>query len=266
MIEIVNFYELLNIDPSTSLENVKKALKNAVVFLDNAEIDLGIKFNNPEQVRLIYKKAAEAFLNENSRMKYDFLGINGEFSMDDDLSLDLETMKWLNKNFDVNYSINKGLFDSRSDSVNIFFMFLKSIASLVFLVYLVPDYTWIIFFVTIAHLAIKIVFYLKVEKNSQCNDFFNLNTKVVNEEGYTSVGEKRLMRFYQKFNRCHAKIAFVRIFKMVFWIFIFSELATKTDTIMVHYQLRIAMFIPILIHLYLFDMWLEYKLDRTGNL
>lgn len=86
MIEIVNFYELLNIDPSTSLENVKKALKNAVVFLDNAEIDLGIKFNNPEQVRLIYKKAAEAFLNENSRMKYDFLGINGEFSMDDDLS------------------------------------------------------------------------------------------------------------------------------------------------------------------------------------
>lgn len=123
MIEIVNFYELLNIDPSTSLENVKKALKNAVVFLDNAEIDLGIKFNNPEQVRLIYKKAAEAFLNENSRMKYDFLGINGEFSMDDDLSLDLETMKWLNKNFDVNYSINKGFFDSRSDSVNIFLCF-----------------------------------------------------------------------------------------------------------------------------------------------
>ena len=123
MIEIVNFYELLNIDSSTSLENVKKALDNAVVFLDNAEFNLGIKFNNPEQVRLIYKKATEAFLNEDSRMKYDFLGINGEFSMNNDLSLDLETMKWLNKNFDVNYSINKGLFDSKSDSVNIFSCF-----------------------------------------------------------------------------------------------------------------------------------------------
>ena len=123
MIEIVNFYELLNIDSSTSLENVKKALDNAVVFLDNAEFNLGIKFNNPEQVRLIYKKATEAFLNEKNRMKYDFLGINGEFSMNNDLSLDLETMKWLNKNFDVNYSINKGLFDSKSDSVNIFSCF-----------------------------------------------------------------------------------------------------------------------------------------------
>lgn len=145
-------------------------------------------------------------------------------------------------------------------------MFLKSIVSLIVLVYLVPDYAWTIFFITIAHLAIKVVFYLKVEKNSQCNDFFNLNTKVVNEEGYTSVGGKRLMRFYQKLNRCHAKIAAVRIFKMACWIFIVGSLATKTETIMVHYQLRIAMFIPILVYLYLFDMWLEYKLDRTGNL
>ena len=259
----VNFYELLNIDPSTRLERVKEALANAVVFLDNdnIEFDSGMKLNNPEQARFIYKKATEAFLNEKNRMKYDFLGINGEFDADEDFLRDLEVMKRLNIDFLVNYSINKGFFDSKSDNVNIFFIFLKSIAALIFLVYLVPDYAWIIFFVTIAHLAIKIVFYMNVGAHSRFYYSNNIELNRINVGRDYSPGENKLIRFYQKFYRCDGRIAFVRIFKMAIWFNCFILLMrSKHGLWSIRDGVYLSSTVFLLVVLYVMEMRMEREL------